>query len=157
MTKVKVRLAKTSELKVVQDLNHELFISDNRHFGELSLNWPYEEQGKTYFQSMISGEAGVCYVAEIAGEIVGYLAGRMRSGSKVYPGKRAELDNMFIMEEYRSQGVGKQLVEEFFKWCKGRGAEYVMVNAYSPNTRALAFYEKQGFENYSVNLWKKIK
>lgn len=157
MTKVTIRLARSGELEIIQDLNHALFVSDNRHFGELNLNWPYEEQGEVYFKSMISHEAGVCYVAEVSSEVVGYLAGRIRSESKVYPGKRAELDNMFVKEEYRSQGVGGQLVDKFFVWCKGKKADYIFVNAYSPNTQALAFYDKQGFEDYSINLWKKLK
>lgn len=154
--KLIIRLAREDELKVVQDLNYKLFVSDNRHFHDLNLRWPYEEKGTEYFKHKIDGTKGVCFVAEKSGKVIGYLAGSTFDAGSAYLAKRAELDNMFVEEEFRSSGIGATLVEEFKNWCKQNQVEKIFVNAFSPNTRAIAFYKKTGFEEYSLTLSQDI-
>ncbi|MCA9325364.1 GNAT family N-acetyltransferase [Candidatus Saccharibacteria bacterium] len=156
MNEVTVRLARPEELSKVQDLNHELFLSDNRHLADLNTNWPYQEVGKEYFRQMIAGEIGVCFVAEIEGKLVGYLAGCIQRSDTVYRGKRAEVENMFVDEAQRSRGVGSKLIEAFYDWCRQYDVNYVMVTAFTNNDRALSFYQKQGFSDYSTTLWHKL-
>lgn len=151
-----IRLAKSDDLKIIQDLNHELFILDNEHFEDLNVGWSYSEEAEGYFRNLIEGVSGACWVAEAGNEIVGYLAGSFREQGGVYKGMRAELDNMFIKESFRRQMVGSSLVDSFMRWCVSHNVEYVFVTAYSPNTRALAFYAKNKFESYSETLCKKL-
>lgn len=153
---IRIRRAREDELKVVQDMNHKLFVHDNKYFNDLNLQWPYQEKGTEYFKNKINNTKGVCIVAEVEGVVVGYLAGSTFDAGTAYLAKRAELDNMFVEEEYRMSGVGKELVEEFKKWCQENGVEKMFVNAYSPNTRAIAFYQKSGFEEYSTTLYQDI-
>lgn len=156
MSDVSVRLAKQSELKQVQELNYKLFLSDNRHFGDLNTKWPYQD-GESYFRKRIAGEGGACIVAEQAGRIIGYaICGWSHLNFSAYKAKRAELENICVAEDARSQGVGAQLIEAVYDWCREEGADYVMVDAYAPNTRAIKFYKTQGFEPYSMVLWHKL-
>lgn len=153
-----VRLAKPEEIKQVQDLNHELFLSDAMHFNDLNINWPYEKECQDYFRDRIAGKDGACFVAELNKNIVGYVAGGWsHTDFSVYRGKRAELENICVTPNARSRGVGAKLVAAFYDWCKENGAEYVMVDIYAPNIRAYEFYKKQGFEAYSNVLWHKIQ
>ncbi len=154
---VVIRQAKPDDLKAVQDLNHQLFISDNRHFNDLNLQWPYEEEGEKFFRTRISGESGVCFVAELDGRVLGYLAGCIRSKSSVYKGVLAELDNMFVEEIHRSQGIGGSLIDTFVDWARQKGAQKMIVDAYSPNVGAIKLYTRKGFEPYSLNLRMDLK
>lgn len=151
-----VRLAREDELKIVQDLNHKLFTHDDQFFNDLNLQWPYEKEGEEYFKHKLDGSKGVCFVAEVDGQVVGYLAGRTFDAGGAYLARRAELDNMFVEEEHRSTGVGTALVKEFAKWCKENGVEKIFVNAFSPNTNAIAFYEKNNFQSYSTTLYQDL-
>jgi GNAT superfamily N-acetyltransferase len=156
MSKVTVRLAKPEELQYVQELNHQLFLSDSRHFDDLNTNWPYEE-GEDYFRRRIAGDGGVCFVAEKDDTVVGYvIGGWSHLNFSAYKGKRAELENICVTEEERSNGVGALLVEALFEWYKRNGASHVMVDAYAPNLKAIKFYKKQGFEPYSNVLWREL-
>lgn len=156
MNEPTVRLAKAEDLKRVQELNHQLFLSDARHFDDLNTNWPYEE-GEAYFRKRIAGQEGVCLVAERDGIIVGYvIGGWSHLNFSAYKGKRAELENICMAEEARSQGVGALLVDALMEWCRRNGATHVMVDAYAPNLNAIKFYEAQGFEPYSTVLWREI-
>lgn len=60
-------------------------------------------------------------------------------------------------DEYRSMGIGARLVDKFFKWSRELGADMAFVAAFSPNTRAIAFYDRAGFDNrYSEYLMKRL-
>lgn len=153
---VTIRKARPEELKTIQDLNHDLFKSDYSSDTFLNKNWPYKE-GKKYFQGMISGENGVCYVAEINSKIVGYLAGSIKKQTPSYrPIKLSEIENMFVKENYRNKGIGEKLAKLFLQWSKDNGAARCFVSAYTPNVRAITFYNKVGFQPYSSTLEVKV-
>jgi GNAT superfamily N-acetyltransferase len=156
MQTVDVRLAQQEDFKAVQDLNHDLFISDSQYVDDLNNDWPYAEKGAQYFKDMISGKIGVCFVAEMDGEIVGYLVGRVRRPNGAIAGKRAELENMLVKDSFRNQGVGDQLGQAFLKWCKNNKVDYVIVGAFAKNTDAISFYQGLGFEPYEAVLRNKL-
>jgi len=150
---VTVRKARTDELKVVQDLNHELFLFDSVRDPELNLEWPYQQAGEDYFKGMIAGTIGVCFVAELDGTVVGYLAGSRKLGDEAYrPIKRTELENVFVRDKYRGSGVGTALVQAFVEWSHSKGIKYIFVEAYALNEKAVMFYQKVGFAPRSLEL-----
>lgn len=146
-----IRKAKIEELKIVQDLNSELFTSDGPRDKYMNHNWPHNE-GKEYFSKRIVGDNSICLVAEIDNQIVRYLAGAAMDVESWRPVKRTELENMFVKEEFRSQGVGAKLVEEFIKWSKEKGVDRSLVVAYATNEKAIQFYQRMGFDPESVSL-----
>lgn len=151
-----IRAAKIEDLKSVQDLNHGLFIHDQKWISHLIMEWPYGEEGKTYFEDGILGRDGACFVAELDGAVIGYIRGAIVHSEGYRDVKQAELANMYIDDEYRRQGVGESLVGVFTRWCKEQGAERIFVEASSGNDRAITFYEKGGFEPASLRLEKDI-
>jgi len=156
MHKTIIRPARPEDLKPVQNLNHELFLSDAAHFDDLHTDWPYKE-GEAYFRKRIAGNNGVCIVAEQEGVAVGYVVGGWSHlNFSAYKGKRAELENICVTKAVRGKGIGGQLVDALYTWCRQQGATHVMVDVYTPNIRAYAFYEKQGFTPYSSVLWHEL-
>jgi GNAT superfamily N-acetyltransferase len=153
---VLIRRAVLTDLKTVQNLNHDLFISDYPSDNDLNVEWPFEKDGEDYFRSMISGEAGVCFVAEKGNKIVGYLAGCIKKDNSYSFSKLAELENMLVREGERSQGIGSKLIEVFLQWCKENKAKRVIVKAYSPNIRAIEFYKRSGFKPFVTELIHEI-
>lgn len=153
---VVIRKARESELAAIQELNHQLFISDAVSDPTLNINWPYEAEGIDYFKRMIAGINGVCLVAEIDGQLIGYLAGCLRKQHGAWGVRRTEVENMIVASDHRSQGVGSQLITAFFEWSKGQGITHVLVGAFASNKQAIAFYERQGFVAYELVLEAKL-
>lgn len=151
MDNLSIRKAKIEELKIVQDLNSGLFTSDGPRDKFMDHNWPYEG-GKEYFSKKITDDSSICLVAEVDNEIVGYLAGTVMEVESWRPVKRTELENMFVKEEFRSNGIGAKLVSEFFNWSKTKGVQRSLVVAYATNEKAIKFYKKMGFDPESVSL-----
>jgi ribosomal protein S18 acetylase RimI-like enzyme len=150
---VAVRKARREDLKSVQDLNYQLFVHDQVYDPLLKMNWPYDETGATYLASRVTGEAGVCFVAELDGKIVGYLCGgMMKPHSYRTIQKEAELENMLVAEEHRGQRIGEKLFEHLVAWAKEQGAEKILVSAAAQNLDAIRFYRRVGFGEYATEL-----
>lgn len=47
-----IRRAGLTDLRVVQDLNYQLFVHDSEFESELNMDWPYQE-GEEYFKRRI--------------------------------------------------------------------------------------------------------
>ncbi len=147
-----VRRARNDELDKVVGFNAQLFKEDAGQRDPLvNQNWPQDE-GKEYFLKRIEDDERICLVAEMDGKLVGYLAGSIKGTETWRPVKRTELENMFVMPEFRSKGVGRELVNKFKEWSKEKGVERVLVVAYASNERAIEFYKKSGFVPDSVGL-----
>ena len=146
-------MARSEDLKTVQDLNSALFQSDADKDKYLNHDWPYQD-GENYFRKIISGETGVCFIAEDSTGVVGYLAGciEVETPQGFIPTKWAELENMYVKPEARSLGVGSALTKEFVTWCKQNKVDRLKVSAYAANTEAIAFYRKNGFKPFSEDL-----
>jgi ribosomal protein S18 acetylase RimI-like enzyme len=154
---ITIRKAVIDELKIIQDLNHKLFLWDLERDPNLNVDWPYQEAGESYFKRRVTGEHGVCFVAEESGRIVGYVAGSVKKEiDKPDTILRSELENIYIEEDSRSKGIGKLLTKELFEWCKANGAKSILVSAYYHNEDAINFYEHTGFRPYSTTLEKDL-
>jgi ribosomal protein S18 acetylase RimI-like enzyme len=158
MDKIIIRKAKIEELEIVQKLNHELFLHDEEYDPMLNMNWPFEKAGETYFRNKITEKTGVCFVAVINNEIVGYMAGGM---AKTYPyrkiKKQSELENILVKEEYRGKKIGELLFKEFIKWSKAKKAERIKVSTSFDNAGAVKFYKRVGFIPYATELEYDLK
>ena len=155
MERINIRRANINDLNAVQELNNSLFELEFNNFDNtLKLGWPFEKDGKEYFEDMIKNE--IVFVAEVEEKIVGYLAGSICEPISYITESFAELDNMCIDDEYRRFGIGTLLINEFKKYCKEKNIQNIKVTASAKNSRAIQFYMKNGFEDYNLTLKYKI-
>jgi GNAT superfamily N-acetyltransferase len=148
-----VRIAKSDDLLIVEQLNSKSFSNDADHDPYLVMDWPYDQTtGGRYFEERIGGRDSVCFVAEINNQIVGYLAGALCPNESYRRGSRSELENMFVEEDWRRHRVGTALVDAFIDWSRAHGADEIYVSAYFDNQRAVSFYQDRGFRSYAHDL-----
>ncbi len=149
---VSIRRAKEKDISEIVELSYALFQEDaGQRDPFMNLNWP-REGGDEHFSRLVSGDHSVCFLAEMDGEIVGYLVGYAMDATSLRPVKLAELESMFVRKEFRSQGVGGALANEFTKWSKQEGAQRISVTAYAANVGAVEFYKRLGFEPRNLSL-----
>ncbi|OGK58937.1 hypothetical protein A3H84_04410 [Candidatus Roizmanbacteria bacterium RIFCSPLOWO2_02_FULL_40_13] len=70
--------------------------------------------------------------------------------------KYLEVENMGVIPEYRSKGIGAMLMENAKKWAKENGYQKLFVNSYFKNQKAIDFYKRNGFEEIDISLEVKI-
>lgn len=146
-----IKKASIEDLNTIQDLNNKLFELEYNNFDPtLKIGWPYEIAGEEYFKDLIENQ--IIYIALVDKEIVGYLAGSIHVENSYNTTSIAELDNMFILEEYRKYGIGTKLFNEFKEYCKKSNIQELKVTASSKNKNAIKFYQKNGFEEFETTL-----
>lgn len=146
-----IKKATIDDLNTIQELNNKLFELEYNNFDpSLKIGWPFEIAGEEYFKDLIENQ--IIYLAIMNKEIVGYLAGSIHVENSYNTTSIAELDNMFILEEYRKYGIGTKLFNEFKDYCKKNKIEELKVTASSKNANAIKFYEKNGFEHFETTL-----
>ena len=63
--------------------------------------------------------------------------------------KHVDISDLYVEEEYRSKGIGEELINEVKKILSGR---LMYVGTVGGNERAVEFYKRMGFEVLSYNL-----
>lgn len=149
MTDIIIKKATIENLNEIQELNNQLFELEYNNFdSSLKVGWPFEKEGIEYFSDMLNNQ--VVFIAFVDNSVVGYLAGSINVESSYVTKSLAELDNMFILENYRKYGIGTKLVNEFKKYCLNIGIQEIKVTASARNNNAINFYRKNGFEDFEV-------
>lgn len=150
----KIKSATIEDLKDIQKLNLMLFEKEYKEYDKtLSCEWTFGNDGESYFKKRILEDDGCAFVAYENNEVIGYLVGGLseKGSCRVLP-VFAELENMFVLENIRSKGVGTQLFNAFIDWCKSKNVKRLRVIASSMNVRAIEFYKKNGLEEYDLIL-----
>jgi ribosomal protein S18 acetylase RimI-like enzyme len=149
---IEIRRATETDVQSIVKLSYALFQEDaGQRDPFVNLEWPKEE-GKEHYSSIVARYNGICLLAIVDGAIVGYLAGYTRDKSSFRLVKLAELESMFVNEDFRGQQVGTKLVRKFLEWSREKEAQRVSVSAYYANSRAIDFYQGLGFEPKSLTL-----
>ena len=113
--------------------------------------------------SHVRSATGIVYLAEMDGRIVGAIVGVLSPPSthdklEDYPlpaadGKVLEL---IVDADVRGKQVGALLMQTMVEYFRARGSRALLVSCFAPNTRAHAFYEKQGFADRSLLMIKTL-
>lgn len=157
MSPIHIRPAVEFDLPKIQKLCCDLAHSDYMSDTDVDLKWAYTPDGEKYLKEKIDGTKGSCFVAEVNGEIVGYVAVSLKELPSWRLVKVAELENIYVNEKERSRGVGRLLVEAFLKWASEQKAERASVCVFSPNEKAIGFYKKIGFSPYDMTMEMNIQ
>lgn len=151
---MKIRKATLEDLKRIQELNLMLFTKEHEEFdGLLDLDWTFGERGESYFRESLTKKDHCAFVAEEDEKIIGYLTGGLATGEdfRKLP-KMAELESIFVLEEYRLKGIGKKLYLELVKWAKENDVKRMKVQADPRNEKGISYYEKMGFKGATIVL-----
>jgi len=155
---ITIRKAEISDLKVIQEFNNKLCAKEHADF-DVTVNPEFArtESGERYFKSSIQNEDRLVLIAEDNNRPIGYIAGGIEKVSEFRTiSDMCEIDNMWIDEEYRSQGIGKQLMNKFQNWTREKGIKRIRIIASYENRKGIEFYKREGFNEYDLILEKDL-
>jgi ribosomal protein S18 acetylase RimI-like enzyme len=117
---------------VAEELDHRL----SRHETESYRAWV-----------AIDGTHDGARVAETDAEFVGFVTTDIDESPSVFDRPdRLVIGDVYVLERYRGTGLARELVDRAGRRARESGCAEVRLEADVDNDRALAFYEKLGFE-----------
>lgn len=108
---------------------------------------------KQRFSEMISNnyECAVIYDNE---KLVGVCG--LWFCTRHYSGRSVEPDHVYIDENYRNQGLGKQFFDWIYNYARNKGYEVMELNTYVSNSASHKFYFNEGFKILGYHFLKKL-
>lgn len=142
------KLASASNLDTLICLMSEFYVDQGLHFDEKVA----DSALKLLFSNEFFGKIYIIYISD---KIIGYLVVTF-GFSLEYRGRDAFIDELYIQEQYRRQGIGKKALQLAEKICREQGIQAVHLEVERENTQARALYGKVGFTNrdrYLLTKW----
>lgn len=125
-----IRRAGTTDLVGILKVHQEIF--------------PDHSDPSAGYEAAIRNKNGIVLVADNEGEIIGF--GLLRASFK----GGSALDELYILSEYRSQGIGSDILQQLENCALEQGEKTIRVHAISPNPddldRLIRFYEHREYK-----------
>ena len=96
--------------------------------------------GETLIGNIYYGAPELCFVLESENDVVGFILG----GYTATVGQ-AHILSVAVLEQYRSQGLGRKLLEYFIKRTEILGYNSIKLEVNVDNTKGIQLYESLGF------------
>jgi len=147
MDNLTIRRAASSDV----DRIVELRLLSQEHFEKSNpLIWRITEEGKELIKQKVETDLTdsnvVVLLAEVGGEIIGYIRGEVTSRIDHMPRTVGQVSLMYVLKQFRRKGVGRRLMKELCKFFNSSKAENLTVRYVLGNKEAESFWRKLGFE-----------
>jgi ribosomal protein S18 acetylase RimI-like enzyme len=101
---------------------------------------------KRFLDQKFKDKNSLILIARDNGKPIGYCLGSIQKldpNHKVNP--EGYIFNIFVLDGYRRNGVGKKLIRAMIDWFKEKNIKRIVVDVTEKNKAGLAFFEKLGF------------
>ena len=150
-----LQLARPEDLEAVEKIARQVHA--------MHINWRpdiYEMPEQLYTVERFSAAVAArqLYVAKSDYGVVGYLSVKIRNYD--WPGvvrrRVLVLDEIGVLEEYRNQGIGTQMLTDLKALGRAFGCTDLQLGVYPQNDAAVSFYQKNGLMIRSIDMQMKL-
>lgn len=125
------------------------------------LHHDYREKMAVLDLEEVGNNEGKCYLALDDNKVIGLIMGYVRAYDEYdyldYKCPRSgEISELIVSKNIRSNGVGQKLMNKMEEYFKSIGCEYIFIDVFAYNDKAINFYRKQGYHTRMLIDVKKI-
>ena len=142
------KIAEISDSELLVQLIQEYYKFDGHFFDDNSVR-------KTLAKILLDNSLGRIWLIQHDGEAIGYIV--LTFGySLEYRGRDAFIDEFYIRETHRGQGIGTKTIQFIESVCPGLEIKAVHLEVERKNLAAQSFYRQVGFKDQDRYLmtWK---
>jgi Acetyltransferases len=138
-------------IKPLWEKLREHHVSKSKYFSDNFLKTSFEKRMMSIAERSRTGKVNIDLAVEDGVEkAVGYCISSITSEGE------AEVDSIFVLQEYRGNRIGDMLIERALEWIKSKGIEKIKITVAYGNDEVLNFYKKHGFYPRLYTLWNKL-
>lgn len=146
-----IRVAKLGDIPQLMKLEKSLF----RKWDELdtidkiNIGWFYSESHKKHLTDVLKDRKNKVFVFVDKENIIGYVKAHLFC-REPFLEKVGYVSELYVEKPYRSQGVGKQLLDEAIKWFKQQKLKWTTTSTHLLDSEAISFWKKRGYEEFNT-------
>ena len=141
---MKIRQAEEADYQKLMSL-YNLFVGEDR----------YSKLDNDSFAKVLKSPNNFIYIAEENKQFVGFVSFSVRLAVR-YPKPIAELDELYVLPEFRKKGVGKLLMNQIESKAKELNCYRIFIESHYSHKVAHQFYEKLEYKNYGFHFIKNL-
>lgn len=116
------------------------------------------ETARRYKEGEIADGNLQMFVAEDAGELIGFVSVKIEDSTPIFDrGQEAHVEELYVKESYRRQGVASKLLERAEDYSREEGVDMIQLSVDTGNRSAAQFYSTHGFEEIRKTMVKDIE
>jgi GNAT superfamily N-acetyltransferase len=140
MPKITLQKAKRSDYRKVISL-YGLFVEDPKR---------YAGPDNDSYLRFLSAPDNTLVLAKLGDQVIGFIAYSLRYVIR-YPRPIIEVEEFFVLEEYRRLRIGTRLMDRAFAAAKEKDCQYVFLASGKERIPAHRFYGRSGFDEYAFH------
>lgn len=154
MEEIRIRKASLNDLKPLLAFEQDL-IKTERPFDPTIKPDPVNYYD---LRTMLTAPQVEVVVAEVNNKIIASGYARIdRSKSFLKHEHHAYLGFMYVLPEFRGQGLNKKIIDALKNWAATQDISEFRLEVYYENVSAIKAYEKIGFSRYSLEMRYNLK
>lgn len=148
-----IRKAKSEDSNALDSLFAKLLENDRLNYDE---NIKQDLTMSGFFEKRIDRENEIILLAEKSKEIIAYIYGYINADNNIKVKLEANIDSLFVKEEYRNKKIGTSLINKFIEEVKNRNCKYIFIDNKYLNKKAARLYNNLGFNVFIESRRKEI-
>jgi len=156
---ITIRKATEKDYSAINSLYYETYSLYYKNIPESYKKTPENVLPKGTFLNMIEHDESLVIVAENKETVIGMLYAIIEKdeGDKwSNPYRRVSIEEISVLPIFARQGIGSMLMQKAENWTKEKKINDLTALVYDFNKTALAFYEKNSYKPYSIQMKKKL-
>jgi ribosomal protein S18 acetylase RimI-like enzyme len=151
MLQIEINRIGRDDLPRLQEISRrtfvETFAADNSP--ENMGHYLDEQLSLSQLGAELANEGSRFYFASLDGDVIGYLKLNTGQAQTEPLGDAAmEIERIYVLKEYHGRKVAQALYDHGLDVAKELNVEQVWLGVWEQNPRAIAFYRKNGFEEF---------
>lgn len=95
------------------------------------------------------------YFAQLNDAIIGYVKLNVGTAqTELQKNKSLEIERIYVLKEFHGKKVGQILYNKVLKIAQELAVDYVWLGVWEENSRAIRFYEKNGFVEFDKHIFR---
>lgn len=146
-----IREAKLEDVQQLMKMEKSLFSKWDEldPIDKIDVEWFGSEYHKKHLTNVLKDNKNKIFVLIDKANMVGYLKAHSFC-REPFLEKVGYISELFVEKSYRSQGLGRMLLDEAIKWFKQQNLKWTTTATHSLDSEAISFWKKRGYEEFNT-------
>ena len=157
MENITIKKVGTKDIDQLQEIGRQTFFET---FASVNTAENMNEYLKNSFsteklKNELSDPHSEFYFAINTTDVIGYLKVNFgQSQTEIKEENALEIERIYVLKAFHGEKIGQLLYEKAIEVAREKGVDYVWLGVWEENSRAIRFYQNNGFREFDKHIFK---